>query len=70
MSLMMSQCNRLQVKKVLILCLEIDIKIIKRRVVYLSLYCFHPWCSGGREVGKSLSGLYLRNCKVKEVDTW
>ena len=25
---------------------------------------------GGRVAGKSLSGLYLRNCKVWEVDTW
>ena len=27
-------------------------------------YCFHPWCPGGRAVGKSLSRLYLRNRKV------
>ena len=25
---------------------------------------------GRRATGKSLSGLYLRNCKVKKVDTW
>ena len=25
---------------------------------------------GGRAAGNSLSGLYLRNCKVKEVDIW
>ena len=34
----------------------------------LSWYCFHAWCpdghSGGQAVGNSLSGLYLRNCKV------
>ena len=39
-------------------------------------YCFHPWhlggqvnrqageWAGGQVVGKGLSGLYLRNCKV------
>ena len=29
----------------------------------VSGYCFHPWCPDGRAVGKSLSGLYLRNRK-------
>ena len=38
----------------------------------LSGYCFHPWCPNGwvGDGRKSLSGLYLRNCKVQEVDTW
>ena len=33
-------------------------------------YCFHPLCPDGQVAGKSLSGLYLRNRKVLEVDTW
>ena len=33
-----------------------------------SLFCFHPLCPDGFG-SKSLSGLYLRNHKVKEVDT-
>ena len=38
-------------------------------------YCFHPWSpdgwAGGRlGGGKSLSGLYLRNRNVQEVNTW
>ena len=28
------------------------------------------WVGGWAVGGKSLSGLYLRNCKVLEVDTW
>ena len=32
----------------------------------LSSYYFRPWCPDG---GKSLSGLYLRNLKVWEVDS-
>ena len=40
----------------------------------LSGYCFHPWCLDGQvgvwEAGKSLSGVYLRNRKIWEVDTW
>ena len=31
---------------------------------------FSPMVSGWAGGGKSLSGLYLRNCKVQEVDTW
>ena len=45
-------------------------RIAKLKIAYnlLSGYCFHPWCPDGRVgrrlVGKSLSGLYLRNRKV------
>ena len=31
---------------------------------------FSPMAPGWAVRGKSLSGQYLRNCKVQEVDTW
>ena len=34
----------------------------------LSGYCFHTWCPDGRAAGRSLSGLYLGNCKVCDLD--
>ena len=35
-----------------------------------SLVFTHGVQMGGEAVGKSLSGLYLGNCKVYAVDTW
>ena len=37
--------------------------------VMFSPMVYYGWL-GGLAVGKRLSRLYLRNCKVQEVDTW
>ena len=46
----------------------LNLQVFTPQTFGLVRVCFHPWCldgqAGSQAVGKSLSRLYLRNCKV------